>query len=209
MPAIALGTVEAARFDIVGSRDSATNIVLHVGLIAEDTALAPCSRIRAHDMGPPLNVEPPTTFEVAVHGSLPLTRDEQEGIDEWLAEIKPLASGCKYIALPAAELKRDPVTGQIARWEFSCAGFVATAYERGANVVLIDQSQLPPLSLEQAHRLWGNGSRLPVFARLASGFGLKGDGPWPVLVPGHIIHALARERSALPYSPAPTDITFL
>ena len=208
MPAIILGIADAARFDVVGSRHEETGIILHVGLMAGEARLEMGRVVQVHDMGPPLNVEPPNTFPVAVHGSLPLTREEREGIDEWLAEILPLASSCKYLASPSARLHRDEITGQIAFWEFSCAGFVAMAYERGADVVLVKQSELPPLSADQAYALWGQGRRREVFARLASLFGLNGEGPWLVLVPGHIFHALQQGRSFLPYRPSATDISF-
>jgi len=119
----------------------------------------------------------------------------------------PRSSLCTYLATPAARLRRDEDTGQIIAWEFSCAGFVAAAYEHGAAIRLVDQEQLPPLSYAQASHIWAH-SNERVFARFAARFGLSGPGPWPVLLPGHLIHALARGRAALPYRPRATDIAF-
>lgn len=208
MSAIVLGTAEVTRLDVVGRRRGDSGIVDHVGLAAEDLQLDAGGLVRTYHMGPPLGIEPPAQFQATVHGSLSLSRDEQEGIDEWLAEIAPLASQCSYVALPAARIRRDEDSEQIIGWDFSCAGFVAAAYQAGADITLIEQDELPLLDMATAHRIWGGGLPLAVFKRIAPRIGLTGAGPWPVLVPSHILHALAKDRAGLPYQPAMDDIAF-
>ncbi|MBL9104793.1 MAG: hypothetical protein JNL82_27865 [Myxococcales bacterium] len=206
MSAVLLGTMRACRFDVVGQRDEQSGVIPHVGLLRDSTELWSGREVEVLDMSSRPRLDPPGRFKVAVAGTLELTRDEQDGIEEWLAELLPRVSICTYVALPAARRHRDPVSGQISRWEFSCAGLVDSAYQ-AAGIHLVDQDDLPALERKDAVVIWAGG-RENLFDRLAAGFGLDGAGPWSVLLPGHILHALSLGRAALPYRPSAVDRLF-
>jgi len=81
------------------------------------------------------------------------------------------------------------------------------AYLSGANVSLI-HTTLPELGFDVLKRIWRPELRDENARRLLERCGLVGAGPWRVLVPGYVFHALRAGRTALPYSPRVEDVDF-
>jgi hypothetical protein len=211
MPSYLLGIHEGALFDVVGNRGGVTNAITHVGLLAAQGALSAGSNVLVLDMGLTLQIDPPATLAAHVAGTLSLTREEVKAIEEWIAELRTLVSRCRYLAYPAAVEDRDQTNQRIRGWKFSCAGFVVTAYKQAGIQLVVQEPALPPLDLSTVREVWSHiaRGRDPVrMKRHLEGWGLKGDGPWNVLVPGYILHALNQTREVLPYQPAASAITF-
>lgn len=204
MTALRLGSSNAPRHAVVGSCNAAA--VYHVGLLAEASALL-AGTASVHHMGPP--VELPGEIESHVVGWLDdLTDDEREGLEDWLAEVKTrveaggLRGFAAYVAVPS--VVRDDTTGRSIVTRYSCAGFVAEAYREGAGVpLLVEDQALPEVHRELLERVWGARE-----VRLGSRFGLGGAGPWRVLLPGYLLHAMRAGRAGFPYTPSPTDAQF-
>ena len=194
MPATLLGNRSGKKFDVIGSYRG--HGVGHVGLLAADSRLEFEKEVEIYDMGPPLHVAPGSKDRPHVVGWLELSVDETEGIEEWLEEMRTLVSNCRYIAFPSAEKKADQVTGRTIGWRFSCAGFVRQAYLEGGKIELTHgEGGLPKISLGEIQKIW-NYPR-PSLARR----GLEGDGPWAILLPGYLIHALAQSENGFPFRP--------
>ncbi len=202
MPSVHLGKRAAARFEVVGSFSRVPLAVTHAAILAHATDLAPGTSAEVFEMGRTLILSPPNPMkDPAVVGWLPLTRDEEEFLEAWLADVRTRASACQYFAYPADEPIRDPVTGTITSWRFSCAGFVRRAYEEGAGVVLlVPEAELPTLDFATLRQLWAAGISEDSARRMLSRV-LRGPEPWPVLLPGYLFHALAQPRESLPFKP--------
>lgn len=129
-----------------------------------------------------------------------LNEEEAWGISVWLNKIKTQRD-LQYNIIPAIEVIDSIARGTIHR-SFSCAGFVACAYAEGAGVrLVVDEAELPAASVELLERIWG-----PIVRRRARvRYGLDGDGPWRVLLPGYVLAALAGGRAALPWRPSLGD----
>lgn len=212
MPARWLGDHEGAQYDLIGECHQGAGAVTHVGILAGPLAIAAGATVSVFDMGSRLQIEPPGSMIAHIAATLPLTKEQAEGLAEWIAEIKTLAGHCEYIALPAAQFVEDGPSERRKYWKFSCAGFVVTAYKEGADIKLVvDEDCLPLLDSSKVREVWGpvlgvTSERLQ--RRYLKAFGLGGDGPWRVLVPGYLFHALEESPEHLPYTPAATDIAF-
>jgi hypothetical protein len=213
MPVQRLGSHGGTRFDLIGHCHGGGEDVTHVGLLATASDVTAGGNVAGLQMGAKLYVEPPTNIVAHIAGTLPLSREQAEGLEEWIAEVRTLAAVCVYIALPAAEFVSDSQSGRRKHWKFSCAGFVETAYSAGAGVrLVVDETKLPLLELTTVKRIWAPVLNILEDEKLQRKFldkyGLKGNGPWKVLVPGYLLHALQRRVNDLPYTPVPEDVKF-
>lgn len=211
MSAMLLGERAASRFEVVGAY-GASDSVVHVGILANACTLAPRAAVGVFDMGPPLRMALPNPMTPSVVGWLPLTKDEDEQLDTWLADIRTRASACEYIAFPSEQRITDPVSGRVTAWKFSCAGFVQTAYAEGAGVPLVVlEKDLPPIDFATIRLQWqhilGRFSDLEA-QRILHSFGISGSGPWRVLLPGYLVRAFAKGRACLPYVPVASDLRY-
>lgn len=205
MTAVRLGSAQAPRHAVVGSCNG--DAVYHVGLLSEDALLTAPHESTVHHMGPPLEL--PGTIATHVAGWLDdLSDDERIALDDWIAEMRRLvATGFlqgygAYIAMPSVEY--DLATGRTVTRRLSCAGFVAEGYRAGIGVQLVVvDALLPPIDRALLERVWS-----PRHVRIGSRYGLTGAGPWPVLLPGYLLHALRLPRASLPYSPTAADAEF-
>jgi hypothetical protein len=214
MVAKSLGTEHARQYSVVGQNASATGDVEHVGILSDDDHLNPGKEVYVFDMAPPLRFGPPMGKMIAhAVGYLdPLEPDERNKIKLWLSELQTLGAKPGYHVLPATRSTPDPGTGRPQYRSFSCAGFVATCYKEGVGVSLIvDEPLLPEVERTLTEQIWERAHlhlprerRNPLLQRL----GLLGPGPWRVLLPAYLLHALNRARSELPYGPCPTDWKF-
>jgi hypothetical protein len=67
---------------------------------------------------------------------------------------------------------------------------------------LVDTTSLPPADLTLLQRIW---TPMMVASAIRTRIGLQGDGPWPLLLPGHVVHAHAPAAPANAYIPQPGD----
>jgi hypothetical protein len=209
MPATYLGRRDASRFEIVGQHGKGMFSVKHAAILAEPTSLERGTNAEVFDMAVSiLRLSLPNPVPVHVVGWLPLSTDEEFGLEVWLEDMCTRAHACEYIAYPAEEPIADPVTHTTTAWRFSCAGFVSRAYSEGAGIKLVvSESNLPLLDFSTIRLIWLPGATEQV-ARKRLGPFLRGPEPWPVLVPGYLLHALARSRAELPYRPWAFELFF-
>ena len=125
-------------------------------------------------------------------------------IDELRANRSPLA---QYTVCP----HERPPDDQVSRHRFSCVGFV-TYLHRRVGIELLDISDpscLPPIGRSQIEHAYGlDMSSRP---RVGEHVGLAGEGPWPAVMPGYLLHAVAARDGAdtpSPYRPQPGDEYF-
>ncbi|MFV8752387.1 hypothetical protein ACNOYE_17720 [Nannocystaceae bacterium ST9] len=180
--------LDVLEFDVVGERES-----MHVSHVA--VALDKRDGVRFEDGLRAAHMMPPLTREVSVAahviGRLHLSRDEIRNIRDWLddqtaafAAIRP-AFRQYYLV---REDTHDRTSKMEARRRFSCSTFVQDCFRESIDVTLVDEASLPPTGKDTLVRVWG-ADRVRR-GRLA---GLTGEGPWPVLLPAHILHALDRD----------------
>jgi hypothetical protein len=93
---------------------------------------------------------------------------------------------------------------------FSCAGFVAEAYER-ARIRLVREDRLPKVDLDLIKAAYPDFASWLDRSEFRESLGLEGDGDWPVLLCGYLFHAVNREADIIrrePYTPKPGDEVF-
>jgi hypothetical protein len=87
--------------------------------------------------------------------------------------------------------------------QFSCAGFVTFAYSyAGIPLVRDDELSLPQCTLQSLKVAYAPMQRRLDDALFRSEKGIPGTGPWPLLLPGHLLNSLNRRREqvlAQPY----------
>lgn len=224
MAARKLGTspVSLQKYDVVGTdAQSAPEFVRHIGMAdpAVDKVVRGDQVSVAH-MGPPLESD----GEMPVHavGSAKISAEEVNQIklfvDQHTSEhlAHKLAgipgSYAAYIIRPHArpEHAKDGTTKYV---RFNCAGFVIEAYrDAGIDVLLTDESRLPVVDLETLQHAYPELAS-PLGQRLNHRYkwGCEGKGPWPVVLPGYLLHAFHRvangNRAAI-YVPQPGDERF-
>jgi hypothetical protein len=225
LPAIVVSDeleVTIPRFSVIGTYDEIdSKFVKHVSILAEeDRALFGVERRVLH-MGPPLVVgalsrqnaghEPVCPCHVAAW--IGLTVDERDGIIDWLAEIdkesRPtgLFGEWKTYTVSPPECWREDERGVRLYRRFSCGGFVLATYRDGAGITLIEVPPpvpWPDSSLDQIVQAYGPEVRER--ETLRRNLGMSGNGPWPVLLAGYVIHALDRPDHEIRTTPfAVTD----
>lgn len=215
-----LGEEALVRFAVVGER-TATGSVRHAGILEPACTVSAGDEPTVLDVAPPIRIGPrkdddasvkPGRMPVDVAAWVELDEDEVEGIEVWISDLKTRlparqpTRGClkEYIVLPSFEEKIDPVSGRRTRPRFSCAGFVQRCYAEGAGLTLVDEHNLPTVSLEVLSKIWPEVNE----AAKREFVGLKGAEPWPVLLPGYLFHALNRPDISTPHRPMAEDRAF-
>lgn len=195
------------RFTIVGMHAKPGRAVCHVGLLPRDQSLRIGEEIGVYEMRPPVQVDPGPQQSNRMQADVlawldDLTAAEVEGMEAWVERIRvhlrERTVGYRYQALPAYEEQLNEHGDRLLRRKFSCAGFVAQCYAAGADIVLVDEAALPAVEGRLLEQVW---ARREVWELV----GLKGDGPWRVLLPGYLLHAARGGRSGLPYRPQASD----
>jgi hypothetical protein len=174
------------------------------------TSLSSAVKVRVAHMGPPLQL--PGEMQVHVVGWLEgLERDELEALEDWIEYMETRTKACVYFCRPARQRQVDAESGEVT-YKFSCAGLVEQAYDHVGIRLVVGDADLPRLDLETLKRVWSALlSRLtgPQLERILAKFGLPlAEAPWPVLVPGYILHSLTQRRGDLPYQSAASDVAF-
>jgi hypothetical protein len=209
MTTIHLGETTAGKYSVIGEEASNCGDVRHVGLLAHDDDLRRGKRVRVFDMGRHVDMNATMCAHAVGYLEGRLTEDERDGIDAWLSQLRTYNVLCDYWVKPASRADEPDPGGRIQHRWFSCAGLVASVYEEGALVKLVvEEDVFPESSLKRIAEIWGRGFPADAFRRLMKRYGLDGEGPWRVLLPGYLLHALDKLRPELPYTPHEDDWQF-
>jgi len=208
MPAYVSGTVRGETFHVVGEY-GAPGIVSHVGLMHPGVTVELPNTTGAVHCEPPLRVGVEPGGEAAsvsqmrtdIVAWMDLTTEERHAMETWLSLVKtslsampPASDGRRtyreYVVYPHTDVFRDKRDESIRFRRYSCVGFVFECYWDGAAIRLVDAENVPSLQLDAISEMF-------VFTRQelvrsAPHFGLTGAGPWRVLLPGYVVHSLAR-----------------
>lgn len=215
MPAeLIQGELRLEKHSIVGSHSRAGGVdvghVGHVGLLSIQFCVAPRKETPVNDMRPPLSLEAGNSMASDVAAWLAdLSVEEVRGIDRWLHLLRtqvrtnpPKYPLQDYTIFPYYQ-KRDPVTGRSVD-KYSCVGFVIRAYEQ-VRIILIKDDNLPAINREVLESVYGE-TMIKIALRKKL---LEGDGPWRILLPGYVMHALAQPNArSASYSPQVGDWSF-
>lgn len=221
--------------DVLG--EDAPNVhgfIRHVALAAEDREQVTSKTPVAIDhMGPPVGRIDQASL--SARAGVALSPAEKDAIEDFRTTVreemeaaaiaeeeiakrenrrprKPRAY--QYCSLPHTQTVRRP-NGVMLHRRFSCAGYVLSAYDEAGIPLLAPEthSQFPETSgASLANAYSRNPAELPTAMRVAFGLqDLNGDGPWPLVLPGYVFHALNRVDKAVraePYLPRAGDEYF-
>jgi hypothetical protein len=186
------------------------DLVRHVGVLREDSALVYDQMAGVAHMGPPLNLDE----KIPAHllGWIgDLGRDERDSLEAWLSHIQTLTRvRFDYHVDPPHQDIHDPVSGVMSRRRMNCCGFVMLCYREALALDLLDRTieRFPRIDLAALQDCYPD---LNLNMRLLSRLGLAGDGPWAVVLPGYLLHAFNRpdyDVRRRPYLPRGTDLRF-
>lgn len=129
--------------------------------------------------------------KLAVHaiGRLALSRREHMLMTTWLERRRRARSLAGDHVATIEGARRDPITGRIIGREQSCAGLVFECLRRCLGIELVALDALPRSARARLVEIWGD----KVVQQAEHRGELVGDGPWPLLLPAHVLHALARD----------------
>jgi hypothetical protein len=180
--------------------------VQHVALLRSEQELRyDEADVRVWHMGPPLIIgqksiglarADASCRAVHVAGIVDLDADDLEGIRTWLAEVEKedrpygmTGTPRQYIVKPHVEWARASETGRPLYRKFSCAGFVLECYRAaGVQLVSLPDDTLPEVDLQTVLQAYPAAAVEALRARI----GIPGPGPWRILLPGYLFHALDR-----------------
>lgn len=191
------------RHALIGVHRLGTDFVSHVGLASGE------SRLKSRGSVPVIHVRPPLRFGDSIRADLvgmaELTAQQREGLQRWLERtesergttgLDALSAWDEYVVCPPWDEVTDAQGRRLYR-RFSCSGFVACAYLEGAGVALVDLDALPAVPWGILQPIYAPRGTLEPLARAE--MGLAGEGPWAVLLPGYLFHAVARGVLTRPY----------
>jgi len=195
-------------YDVAGmDADTRVGLIAHIGLAAKAGNVQLGVPFPLNHMVPPIETDD-LRFPVHVMGRCNLDSDEIRQIkvflDEVASELQAQSQLQQYIIFPHFQA---PTTGNSYR-RFNCSGFVAEAY-RYAGITLVDTNNLPDVDLATLKDAYPAFLTVLNSDRLRERLGLKGSGPWGVLMPAYILNSLHRDDvRASAYVARPTDMHF-
>ena len=216
MPAFSLkqGPQALSRHDVVGMHaDGQSRFVRHVGLHdADSRSVEVDDDVSAVHMRPPLKRG--EVIKAHVAGHVPLTNDEIKEISAWIEEIADeyhaygASARHQFIIHPPWKDEVDPNTRVRRYRRYSCAGFVLDSHRRvDIELLRIDEDALPEVDQQVIASVYSRAGRPGVLCQ----FGLGGNGPWNIVLPGYVLHALDRPTAQIrqgPYQAQPGDEQF-
>ncbi len=201
--------------------DSPERGVEHVAVLAREEHVQFGQKVQVFHMAPPIGGGRVRAHAVGVLSGLDPSL--LEDIAAWLATVQTqmatppaimvggslsdriLHAFRDYVVCPAVKWAADQTTGRRRYLGFSCSGFVAECYAEGAGVTLVvAENQLPKVSWEDLEKVWGRLLKLVPTENPEAWLGergLSGSGPWQVLLPAYLLHAI-NDEPQLPYKPA-------
>lgn len=221
MPAQRLRTepVDIRQFDVVGQdAGPATPLFIrHLALSSDPRpGHSPPESLPLTHMGPPLAAGEADVVHVC--GNVPLTPDQTEQVGLFADtqrseyEAQQRRGRDQYCVHPHILPVRG-ADGTVVTHRYSCAGFVIEAYRAaGVELVVTDEGRLPGVTVDTLLAAYPDfRSVLTNPTQRARRAGLVGDGPWPVVLPGYVFHALDRPTADIlagAYTPQPGDECF-
>lgn len=225
LPASRAVAIAMRQYDVVGSDSPQEHaFVAHAALCRDDVAHAyQQARIPVVHMVPPLR-QAGFLSPVDATATAELTDDECEQIRSFIDDVTEELAAQKargwgqYMIYPDIA-PNESDDGTVLYRRFSCSGFVRAAYEDAGITLLKTRSgtvplvaDVPTITLARLKRAYGAGfaDRLDDPAERAK-YGLLGDGPWPVVLPGYNFHAMNRPAAEIrlqPYLPKAGDEYF-
>jgi hypothetical protein len=193
------------QYAVVGMCTEA-HAVSHVGILAAADALTHGQTVSVFHMA---NFRdrlqlPGTMTAHAVGWTHDITADELTRVEDWLQRFKTSSIGVEYWACPAEIVQKDEATGRPIGRKFSCAGFVRCCFAEALRIPLVVRDEdLPEVDVAVLKQAWP----FVVDPRAQRYLG-GGPGPWRVLLPSYLFHALAGAREALPHRPTRADPCF-
>ena len=139
---------------------------------------------------------------VHVVGAIDLDADDCESIKTWLAivetEKRPygrIGNLRQYVVKPHVDWERAKETNQPLYRKFSCAGFVVECYREAVGIDLVSLPEItsPEVDLTMVLGAYPDADRESLRER----FGIRGTGPWKILLAGYLFHSLKRTPDAL------------
>jgi hypothetical protein len=190
----------------------------HAAMLNSDSDLKYGGQFEVCHMCPPLslpsgylNSNAKSLCHVHVVGFVQLTDNEKKKIGErvkYYDTLTPLAMSVddcwnQYTLLPSVANYRDSKTGKTRYKRFSCAGFVLQVYkEAGINLLTSKDAEIPAQTKDRLMAAYHE--FLPKYLEQLPTWGMNGEGPWRIHLPGYVIHSLAREDAVVrtqPYAP--------
>jgi hypothetical protein len=192
--------VSVEKLDIIGYRERGH--LSHVGFAWESAEVSRDNEVAVID-GRPFRREH-DKLPVHVIGRVKLTRRERMVMVSWLERYqRARLLGGDHVHVD--ELARDSDSGRAIGRRTSGPMLVQQCLHSCANIVLVKLSDLPKTERGLLIELWGE-KALQMSAYRDE---LPDEGPWALLLPAHIFHALAREQSRSPaLKPAPDQWDF-
>ncbi|NUQ72895.1 MAG: hypothetical protein HUU21_04995 [Polyangiaceae bacterium] len=182
------------------------NAVSHVGILVRRQPIKDGESVAVYHMANPRDrLQLPGAMNAhAAAWLVDLIEHEHGRIENWLEEFETSAIEIEYSAFPANDVIVDKATGRPIGRKFSCAGFVQACYQEALGVrLIVPKDELPEVERGVLQLVWP----APLVTR-GRQYGLVGPGPWKVLLPSYLFHALSKKRAELPHKPLHPDPYF-
>ncbi len=197
-------------------KEAEENAVKHIGLLVSEMCIdlgAHCD-VGVYHMGPPL--EKGVTSVDLLGLITDLQHDNLIKMEQWIREMLRSEFKDYHVRPGSIIVQSDNPGGPPTEVRFSCAGFVERCYRDALKwQLVVDEPSLPEVSLDKLMRIWVEPRLLRALRipKLRERYGLHGDGPWRILMPAYLFHAIrhfdANGRSASPYQPRDGDWQFV
>ncbi len=181
-------------------------LLTHAMLFAEEKAkvdVTLATQLQVVHMGPPLETSINTATVVGTAELRPGEVIKIKGfVEENAREIKAERERIKRLKQayhPFAQYVIHPhqiaPSADYSLWRYSCAGYVATAYENAGLKLLL--KQFPMKSVADLKNLYPTHAHVLDDQAKREALGLKGGNEWPVMLVGYLIHSLARPAQVI------------
>jgi hypothetical protein len=177
--------IAVEKLDVLGYRERGH--LSHVGFAWEFADVSRDNEVAVVD-GRPVRRDH-DKLPVHVIGRVRLARRERMLMTTWLERhLRARLLVGDYIHVD--DVARDRSSGRVIGRRLSGAMLVHECLRSCTNITLVDLAQLPTIERSRLTELWGERAiQMSVYRDE-----LPGDGPWAVLLPAHILHALARSN---------------
>lgn len=201
-------------FTIVGMYSAASDVIQHVGLLQRATTYAG-AELAVYDQQPPprLSANAAATMPSDLLGYVDLDDAEIEGFQVEIGKLRTMFEAQRltrektYTARPPIEPQPADAGETVLYYRFSCVGFVQHCYRRVLGRSLVDEGALPTVTLDEILAVWLAARNPERRVRM----GLPPPGPWRVLLPAHVFHAIDKAGARpfqLPFRAGPQHAKF-
>ncbi len=182
--------------------------VEHIGLLAEDSELEYGKDAKVHHLSTLNRLRPWEVAKIRAHVVAwldSLDQLDRDRLKNFFEDMRSRVSRVRFLALPHFEEEPDPRNGSLRIVKCSCVGILLQALQVALNHKVLDphSSRFPATDLKTLQKIF-DAQDLGHMTKA----GLAGNGPWSVVLPGHLIHALDSDPSQWPYVPKVTDYRF-